>query len=182
MGKILNTKKPSGTSEFDFFLQDIWEAIENRTRIIPRAGVLDVAYTDKGIEITPAGSRGGGTVDVAMRVKSVQANYITCRSWNGVDEGTSDILVAKPFIARQPSSATVAGTNYTYTYSAGPDALNSYRDSDDGSTVEEQVVTPYWSVNDVIHVSGISFSGVNNPADSDIKLIEVSGRCWAKVT
>lgn len=61
MGKILNTKKPSGSTEFDFYLQDIWEAIENRTRILDRPGKITVAYTEKGIELTPVGSGVGGS-------------------------------------------------------------------------------------------------------------------------
>jgi hypothetical protein len=89
MGKILNTKKPSGTSEFDFFLQDIWEAIENRTRIIPRAGVLDVAYTDKGVEIIPVQSTGRSVESNPFLIYR-STDWLTYRVGEGIIIGTGD--------------------------------------------------------------------------------------------
>jgi hypothetical protein len=143
-----------------------------------------VLYAENGVIIQLSGSDSGsgsaGSRSCIM-VKSVAAEYIVGRTWDGTSEGATDVYVAKPFNARQPASEVIAGTTHTYTYSAGPDALNDYRESDDGSTTENQIVTPYWLVDGLIHVAAISYSGVSDPDDQDIKLIEVSARCWAKV-
>jgi len=114
------------------------------------------------------------------KIKSVSANHLVCRSWDGVNEGAFDVLVAKPHSARQPANETIAGTAYSYTYSAGPDSLNSVRESDDGDTTEDQIVTPLWVENGLIQVFRTNFSGVTVD-DSDLKYIEVGPRCWAKI-
>jgi hypothetical protein len=38
---------------------------------------------------------GAGSPVVRMRIMSVQADYLTCRTWDGATAGTDDILVAK---------------------------------------------------------------------------------------
>jgi hypothetical protein len=55
----------------------------------------------------PAGTvtdDGGGVVTIAavapvqmLRLKSIQADYLTCRTWDGTTEGSTDILVAKSY-------------------------------------------------------------------------------------
>lgn len=142
-------------------------------------------YADNGvmIELNPAESSQIQSISSAscLRVKSITGERITCHTWDGTTEGDTDIYVAKSFDTRQPDSETIAGTAYTYTYTS-VDSYNDTRDSDDGTDVETQVVVPYWTADCLIHVSRISFSGVNDPDDNDIKLIEVSARAWAKVT
>ena len=124
------------------------------------------------------GGDAGGPLQ-CMMVKSVSADYLTCHTYNGT-EGTTDILVAKPHAARQPLIATYGGVTYTYTYSAGPDSLNSERESDDGSTAEDQIVTPMWYSDELIQVARTDYSGVT-VADVPITYIEVSPKCWAKI-
>jgi hypothetical protein len=117
-------------------------------------------------------------------VKSAEAEYLVCRSWDGTTEGSDDIIVAKPFSARQPASETLLGVTYDYTYETA-DALNDYRNVTGGATIQ-QIVVPVWVVDGLILVAQTSFSGVtyddtvNDPYD--LKLIEVSARCWAGPT
>jgi len=145
----------------------------------------EVYYADNGLTLQLSKDGGGSGIGQSKistyKVKSASAEYLTCREWNGVSEGTFDIKIAKPFDARQPASTTIAGVAYTYTYSAGPDSLNDYRDSDDGTTTEQQVVTPYWYPDCLINAAKTTYSGVSVDG-KDLKLIEISSRCWAKVT
>jgi hypothetical protein len=75
---------------------------------------------------------------------------------------------------------------YTYTAYTTLDSFNSSRNSNDGSTDETQIVTPMWYLNSEIDVMATNYSGVeyddtiNDPYD--LKLIEVSARCWGRVT
>jgi hypothetical protein len=122
-----------------------------------------------------AGGSAGGTIQT-MRVKSVAANHLVCRSFTSGLEGAVDILVARPFAARQPAAETIAGTTYTYTYSAGPDALNNVRESNDGSTTEDQIVTPLYVADSFVLAAQTDYTGVAN-----VTYIEISPRCWAKI-
>lgn len=121
-----------------------------------------------------------------LRVKEVPSleEYIVCRTWDGTTEGDEDIIVAKHFDARQPASEYLNGVLHSYSYSSF-NAFNDQRESDNGTDVETQIVVPHWQENGLILVARTNFSGVMfddtiNPP-SDLKLIEVSPRCWAKM-
>src|SRR5690606_1135133 len=49
-----------------------------------------------------AAGGGGGATDAPIRllVKEELNNYLRCRSWDGDNEGTTDIYVAKPLLLR----------------------------------------------------------------------------------
>jgi hypothetical protein len=53
MKEMLHSTKPTGDSELDFLLTEIWEAIQVKMRILNRPGVITVEYTEKGIALTP---------------------------------------------------------------------------------------------------------------------------------
>ena len=64
MGKILkSTKKPVGSSEFDIYLKELWEACEHKLPLIAGRGVDEIQQTDLGqvLHVTPA--RGGAAGD-----------------------------------------------------------------------------------------------------------------------
>lgn len=116
------------------------------------------------------------------RVKSKAGDVLTCRTWDGTTEGDTDVLVAVNRNSRQLDSETINSITYTYTaYTALADGINETRNSDDGSTEETQLVTPMWYVNCEIDVLATTYSGVQDDDLNDLKLIEVSARCWAKI-
>lgn len=145
-----------------------------------------IVYSDSNVVITVSGSpadetTASGTLQ-AYVVKSAPtlSNYLVCRTWDGSLQGGSDVIIAKPFDARQPASQTLGGVLYTYTYGeATLDEYNDYRESDDGSTVEVQLVTPVYYENCLIIAAQVTWSGVTY-SGSDLKIMEISPRCWAK--
>lgn len=122
------------------------------------------------------------------RVKSKIDDVLICRTWNGTTEGSTDVPIATSFNSRQLSSETINSITYTYTaYTDIGDGFNYSRTSTSSgdSSEEEQIVTPMWYLNCLISVSACNYSGVTyddtvNPP-YDLKLIEVSARCWAMI-
>jgi hypothetical protein len=53
MKRLLQSKRPTGSSELDFFLQEVWDAIQVFGRIVDQPGKLTVEYTNGGIVLTP---------------------------------------------------------------------------------------------------------------------------------
>jgi hypothetical protein len=133
----------------------------------------------------PYGSPSPGRLQT-YRVKSKIDDVLICRTWDGTTEGTTDVPIAVNRNSRQLTTETINGVTYTYSaYTDLGDAINFSRRSNNGSTNETQIVTPMWYVNCEIDVIGTNYSGVSyddtiNEA-YDLKLIEVSARCWAKI-
>lgn len=123
----------------------------------------------------------GGSPLKCYILKQSLANYVIGHSWDGTTEGTEDVLIAKNLHCRQPATATLLGVAYTYTYTIGTDGHNDTRESDDGATTETQMVTPVWVEDDEIWAIAVDYSGVTADG-ADLKLMEVSPRCWAKVS
>jgi hypothetical protein len=161
----------------------LWKlAALGRIKIV--RGTTDrVLYSTDNIIIEISGSEGGTSTTsgalASYRVKSKSGDVLTCRTWDGTNEGTSDVKVAVNRYSRELTSETIAGTTYNYGTYTAIDSYNKTRISDDGSTTETQVVTPMWYVNGVIDVMSTNFSGVTS-GGFDLTLIEVSPRCWAK--
>lgn len=174
-----------GGNPLTTWLNRIRRAIARRT-LLPGIG-YKVRQTEGGtvMEILP-GSGGSAKFANLYIVKSAMPNYLVCRTYDGTTEGSEDVNVCKPFSAQQPSEETVATILINYTYSPGPDALNDFRlaESDDFNIgiSEQQVVIPYWATtgtNAIIVAIGIDHTGVDDEDGNEIKLIEVSSRCWA---
>lgn len=148
-----------------------------------------VLYGSENVVIKIAGAASIGTVGqsslTTYRVKSKSGDVLFCKSWDGTSEGVETVEVAVNRNSRQLSSETVSGTTYTYSSYAAVDSYNNSRTSNDGSTSQTQIVTPMWYVDCEIDVMSTDYSGVlyDNTVDEpyDLKLIEVSARCWAKV-
>jgi hypothetical protein len=84
-------------------------------KILPGVG-YKVKYSSLGttLEVMP-GKMLGGTISKRYRVKSVQGDYLTCRTWDGTTEGGTDVLVAKPPQLRHSiESQTIDGASVTY--------------------------------------------------------------------
>jgi hypothetical protein len=117
--------------------------------------------------------RGHGVV--RMRFKSVQADHIVCRFWDGTTESDTDVLVA-----RQPqlrNSLTSEGP-FTYTYTTFTE-----READDGVDTETQVVVPEYIVDQEVRVwlvSGNPGVTVAGAPDEDLIFEEATTRMWAK--
>lgn len=123
------------------------------------------------------------------RVKSKIGDVLFCVTWDGENEGDEDhpIPIAVNRNSRQLASEKINGITYTYSaYTDVGDSINETRNSNNGTTDETQIVTPMWYEDCEIDVIATNYSGVDYDDTVqdpyDLKLIEVSARCWAKVT
>lgn len=95
-------------------------------------------------QATGGGSGGGGTM---MRVKSEQANTVTCREWDGTTEGSDDILVAKPVECRRATyDGTTNADGWLLTYAS----VNTRTATKTGETTQTHEIFPPYAVNSVI--------------------------------
>lgn len=128
---------------------------------------------------------GSGTATVAFvsggvsqyRVKSVQGDYCTCRTWDGTTEGSTDVYVAKPYKLRNSiTSATIDGVSVSYSYTS-----TVARTATISSTDEDQVIVPRYLSNDLIYAVTSNYTGVS-VSGTPLTLIDINadGRAWAK--
>lgn len=125
-------------------------------------------------------SDNGQLAGVGVRVQrfqlvSVGTDHLVCRLLDGATVGTEDVLVAKPYLLR--ASITARG-GLTYSYSS-----STARTADDGSSTEDQVVTPAYVAGDEIIATlvrggtGVTVAGV------PLLWREINeGRAWAQVS
>ena len=105
----------SGTSLQAGWLARLWSAVR-ANRLLPGLG-YKLKYSSLGtlIEIEP--SRGGQAANPARRylVKSVEADYVVCRTWDGTTEGSVDVKVAKPpHLRHSLTSQVINGVTVSY--------------------------------------------------------------------
>lgn len=109
-----------------------------------------------------------------FRYKSMEDDHVVCRTWDGTNEGETDVKVAKPYLLRS-SVTSRDGITYTYT-----DAEN--RTADNGSATETQVIVPSYVADDLIFAARVA-RGVDVSVE-DVPLLwldlNVDGRAWAK--
>lgn len=172
-------KTPSGSDAEARFMQWVNNWLAQRLKFINTPTVRwDV--TTQGVAAHAAPARGGGVGLVAYRVKSRLGDILTCRTFDGTTEGSSDVLVAVPLDARSVNSETLDGTTFTYTYSPATD-LNRSRTNNSG---ELQQVVPLWREDGLIVAAPVNYPGSlwdGEETDDEVKLIEVSSRCWARI-
>ena len=109
----------------------------------------------------------------AARIKSEQNDFLTVRKWDGSEEGTTNILVAKPFKLRHDADNYEGVTGITTTNASTVEAT-------DGTDTETWHVTPSYQVDDVIYVNPVPFTGVES-ASIELKHVDSNrdGRAWA---
>lgn len=98
----------------------------------------------------------GGTGVSPYRIKSIHNDYLTCRSWNGTTDGTTDVLIAKPFLLRHVSN------NYPWIDTSSLATVNAQEVTVDVSSVEYtwRVTLPY-AVDEVIWATATSLGDVS---------------------
>lgn len=134
------------------------------------------------------GSGGGGASARMYRLKSVEADYVTCRTytWNSTtslyEDGDTDVYIAKEFKLRNSIAfEVIEGQRYDYSYFPSGYALNVVRNAHiNGVFIETCMVTPEWLADDLIFALGCN-SGVR-VGNSEIPLIMLDdGRAWARI-
>jgi hypothetical protein len=123
---------------------------------------------------------GGGAEIKRYRVKSVAANYLVCRTWDGAAEGGADVKVAKPPELRHVASEVVEGVTISYTYQSRANNLDGQRLAGAaGFATQTEIVIPVWRVNSEIWaMKPAGGTGVTEAAWLDLN---VAGRMWCQV-
>lgn len=142
-----------------------------------------MTLTPNGLTLAPGeagGPAGAWGVDRArFRVKSIENDYLVCRTYDGTTEGADDINVAKPWDLRRTPFHGVAVNGITCTYSSA-----IARSATNGTTTESQVITPPYFVNCEIWAFVASGGGTGVTVSSEQLVwqdVNVSGRAWAVV-
>jgi hypothetical protein len=120
-----------------------------------------------------SGATGSISLVQMFRVKSVQGDYLTCRTWDGTTDGAADVYVAKPYLLR--NSLTSRGSiQFTYTTTQQRTAMLA-------GQVEIQMVTPAYDVNDLIWAAQCATAVVLPGTQTAVSWQEISGeRVWAR--
>lgn len=133
-----------------------------------------------------------GACVARFRVKSVQDDYITCRTWDGTTEGTTDVKVAKPYTLRKTplhgKTLTINGNVLAFNYTGV-----STRIVTKGTATQTQIIVPgyiatgtgyggheIWAVIGIGRGTGV----VLNPGANEERIVwqdlNLDGRYWAK--
>lgn len=145
---------------------------------------INRSHRGTSLEILPG--KGGGSTLKHYRVKSIEGDFLTCRTWDGTTEGTEDIYIARdPELRRslfegQSIAYSSDGDSFTatYTYSS-----NTKRTKTVGATAETQVIIPYYKTDFTVILAAESANGtgVTDPNEEPIRLVEITQRAWAKL-
>lgn len=126
---------------------------------------------------------GGGGAE-RFRVKSVQGDYVTCRTWDGTTEGGTDIKIAKPPKLRHSvTSESIEGVTISYSYSTRSNNNDGQRTASASGASQTEIIMPVYITNDVIFATkplrgtGVSVSGT----PLEYLDLNVDGRAWGMV-
>jgi hypothetical protein len=130
----------------------------------------------------PAPRAAPGVTVKQYRFKSmhVQGDYIVCRTFDNNSEGTTDVLIAKPFKLRfSITGVVIDGSNISYTNYSN---ANQTRTATTVAGSEIQVIVPRYVVNDLIYGITVDHTGVVVGQVGELKVLDLNadGRAWAK--
>lgn len=183
---VINAPKPTtGLGYHPTWLNQILAFVRANV-IIPGPGYR-LRRTAGGmvLDIESRGGSAAATGGTQYHLKTVQSDYITCRTWDGSSDGATDIHIAKPYKWRNSiASDLLQGITHTYTYTSNVDGLgvdNVSRINSWSSTSETEMMFPVWVFNEIIHAVPMNHTGVT-VSGKELKLLMVSSpRQWGKV-
>lgn len=177
---IRNPPNPPSTTSLEMqWLRRIQQAV-NACRILPGNGYRVKSLTGGVIlEIEP----GGGGAGLALyRFKSMEDDWLVCRTWDGENEGDQDELIVKPWKLRfSTDTETIDNTVVTYTaYDTDAQTRHASSGVAPNTTEEDQVIVPRYLQDDLIYVMPAKTLVVDD-SDKDLGLIDmnIDGRAWA---
>lgn len=119
-------------------------------------------------------------VGVAMyKLKSIQGDYLTCRTWDGTNEGATDVYIAKPSKLRTSLAGEVIdGVNVTYAYDAN---FVIRAASAAGYFSEIHYVTPRYNINNLIYAITVTTAVLRAGVEVGKLDLNVDARAWARL-
>ncbi len=156
---------------------EIQSGVGYRVRKGSGGTTLELLGVAGGAAVTPVGR---------FRVKSVQGDYVTCRTWDGTTEGSSDVLVAKPPQLRHSiSSQPINGVTVSYSgYSIdGTTYVCSRTASGSGYSDQTEYVLPVWqkSTGQDSELWAFKPKDGTGVTDCDWLDLNIDARAWCEV-
>jgi hypothetical protein len=111
-----------------------------------------------------------------FRVKTISDNHLVCRTWDGTNEGTTDIKVAKPWLLRY---STAARTGYSYSAWGSDKQTRTSTKAADSST-EAQAVVPLYVANDEIWAVSCDTGVTVSSEKLSLLDLNLDARLWMK--
>jgi|ERR1051326_2514898 hypothetical protein len=171
--------KPTGTSSEARFARWTHERlVAARTQDATGSGTN---RTTRGVVAIPPQPRRGWSIGL-YRFKSMASDWLICRTWDGTNDGTADIKIAKPPKLRF-SIATLTmidGTIITYDLY---DLVNQTRRATDNSgNSENQVIGEPYLLNDLIYAAPAR-TLVQDDDGNTVTLLDLNddGRAWEEI-
>lgn len=163
------------------WLNQLRDAVDSQ-KPLPSHNVR-VTHTRVGTGLLGVAQAEDGTSVVRLVFKEMQDDYIVCRSWDGTNEGTTDIFVGKPPKLRTSvTEETLDGTDFEYTYTVtGADAFVSrISENQSDNTTELQKVVPRYIIGDEIFAVSAA-TGIETVDAEAVALLDLNldARAWA---
>jgi len=167
-------------------LKDIRRAINNlidfARESAPVGGPgVNVRRTSNGSIIKATAVQEAGVSIKQYMLKEVHGDYLMCHSWDGENEGETDIFVAKPFrLRREPfDQQTITFDDYaaTFSYTDGTRRTATIDGID-----EEQIIVPHYVPDlDIIYAVNCDDLNIETIDEEQVSLLDINadGRAWA---
>lgn len=157
-----------------------------RVKVSPEGTILEIDALGGGGAAAPALSL------QRFRLKSIGANTLTCRTWDGSSEGATDVLVAKPTKLRNAIVTELIDARViTYSYPSNIERVAAATGfPDEQQNIVPRYLGPYSYVNaqaqtvtysgDEIYAAQFSTPIIATPTPVYYLDVNVDGRAWAK--
>lgn len=177
------------SSELRFY-QAVWDVIWGGKFPFVSTDTVRWSTGQQGYWAEAARRSGGKAAEAVItqcfHIKSINNDYLTCRTWDGSNEGGEDVYVAKDIYFRLSyTSIVIDSTTYTFT-----SYTNNQRTSTSGAVSQVEVVYPRYDVYSTpsagvtpvgtIWAQTSNYTGVT-VSDEPVTWIEVApSRVWIK--
>lgn len=172
--------KPTGSSPEARFARAVHDRLLS-ARMQDVSGSA-INRTSRGFSLRPPQPRRGGVVIGLYLFKSMASDWLVCRTWDGTNEGTTDINIAKPPRLRFSvlTLTMIDGTVITY---SDYNLVNQTRTAtDDSGNVESQVIGEPYLLNDIIYAAPAR-TLVQDDTGKTVTLLDLNddGRAWEEI-
>ena len=118
---------PSGQTPKFFFMRAVWFAIFGGRFPFTDSNTVKWSWDNGYYSFSAAQQQQAAASEQQFLVKDDLGSCLKCRSWDGKNEGGSDVFVAKPISLRKANVGDIQnGVTYAYTYSLGSPDSTSY--------------------------------------------------------
>lgn len=170
--------RPTGSTTEALFDQAAWDKLHGPAGKLVNSSTIKWDLTTRGIRAHAKPPRSSGTFIGSYKIQSHQGDYVTCHSWDGTTEGSTDVLIAKPRnLFFSIASETLRGDAITY---SAYDTTDQSRTATLSTVDYFEVIDRMYYAGDIIEaatmVTGVTVSGVKLTLGD----LNRDGRSWLR--